>query len=199
MVKAVMVMGMDRARPFNWEMYFLAQVATKIGACAVEQGDLGKGVVGNVDRASGHGVDRNQGKAQGDIGELADRGVGESRLEVVMGQGDHRGNEDGGGKEICAGQDQAELVHQFRSIDVIDHPGHAKDPHLDHSHGMEQGGYRRGGHHGRGQPGVQRITPDLAIPAIKRTKMAISRARVCIRRQYALGGPKVQVAGRPHR
>ena len=78
------------------------------GAGAEEQGDLGKGVVGDVDDPaldSGRGQQRH---TQDDVGELADRGVGQPRLQVVLAQGDDRGRQNGERNEVGRGDAQVE-------------------------------------------------------------------------------------------
>ena len=51
---------------------------------------------------------------------------------------------------------RAELAHGVRTEDEEENPERGEDPGLDHSHSVQQRADRRGSHHGRGQPTVQR-------------------------------------------
>ena len=58
--------------------------------------------------------------------------------------------------QIGGGDPQPEPVHQADAEDIEHHAQHAEHAHLDHGDRMQQRADRRGRHHRRGQPGVQR-------------------------------------------
>ena len=66
------------------------------GAGGEEEGDLGEGVHGDMHRRADQGGLAGQHGPQDDVAELAYGGVGQPRLEVVLGHGDQRGEQDGG-------------------------------------------------------------------------------------------------------
>src|SRR5687767_9666333 len=84
------------------------------------------------------------------VAELADGGVGEDALNVVLDEGDGGGENGGDGAdggddgEGCGG----ELVEAVGAGDHVHAGG-------DHGGGVDEGGYRGGALHGVGQPHVE--------------------------------------------
>ena len=107
MAKAPKVKGMILPRPLHLGNVFLVGGHVD-GPGTEEQGDLGKGVVDDMDQPALDGRRGQQGHAEDDVGELADRGIGQPGLEVVLGQGDHRGDDDGEADKIGGGNAEVE-------------------------------------------------------------------------------------------
>jgi len=121
-------------------------------------------VVGNVDQPALDAAGGQEGDAEDDVGKLADRGVGQPRLQIIFTQGDDRGDQDGKGDEIGGGDAQVQSGHGVDPEDVKHHPGGGEDPDLDHRHGVQQGTDRSRRDHRRGQPVVQGHDARLGKP-----------------------------------
>ena len=125
------------------------------GTGAEEQGDLGKGVIDDMDQSTLNTGRGQQGDTHDDIGKLADRGVGQPGLQVVFGQGEDRGHQHGEADKIGGRDTKVEGIHGIDPKDIEHDPGGAEDTDLDDGHGMEKGGDRGRGDHGTGQPVVK--------------------------------------------
>ena len=84
------------------------------------------------------------------VAELADGGVGEDLLDVVLGAGD--GGREQGGEHAHPGDERG---HVGGGAEHRVDPHHEEDAGGDHGGGMDQGRHRRGALHGVGQPHVE--------------------------------------------
>ncbi len=132
------------------------------GAGAKEQGDLAEGVHRDLQSTPGDPGGIGEHCPQDHVGQLADRRIGEPRLQIVLGQRHQRGEQDGDGGDIgerragSAAGDQLEAEHVDHDLQDREHAG------LDHRHRMQQRADRGGRHHRGRQPAVERHQGGLA-------------------------------------
>ena len=124
------------------------------GAGGEEQRDLGKGVGHHVHGRTDFGERCEHQCREHDVGQLADRGIGQQALDVVLAQGYHRGRDDGESGQIDQQALGRDARQEIGAEDVDDHLGDGEHAGLDHGHCMQQCRYRRWRHHGRRQPAV---------------------------------------------
>ena len=109
---------------------------------------------GDSDDTADDGGRREQHRAQDDVRQLADRGIGEAGFQIISRQRVNRGHDDGEGGQVSGGDSEAQIVHQPHPHHVEDHAEHTEHAHLDHRHCMQQRTDRRRRDHRRGQPGM---------------------------------------------
>ena len=125
------------------------------GARAEKQHNLHGGVVGNVQQPANQTARREQPDPQDHVRKVADGGVGQAPLQMILCKGQAGGQQNG-----AAGEPEQDLVQSKSSEhlgpkDEPHHPNHPENARFYDSHRVEQGTDRRGSHHGRRQPGVQ--------------------------------------------
>ena len=115
------------------------------------------------------------------VAQLADRGVGQHPLDVVLGQ------RDGGGEDGGEGADTGHNGHGGRSQhEQHVRAGHHVYPGGDHGGGVNQGADRRGSFHGVRQPDVQRKLRGLSYSPDKeqqghRHQRRVSHGKAAVR------------------
>ena len=91
-----------------------------------------------------------------DIREVAHCGVGYSGLDVILGQGDEGGGDDGESGHVDRGGSETQSVQGVQTKAGEHNSAYGKGARLDHGHSVKQPGHRGGSHHGRRKPAVQR-------------------------------------------
>ena len=91
---------------------------------------LPKGVHGDVQTAAEDAPTIGQGRAEDDVGELADSGIRQAGLEVVLGHGHQRANENRGAGHIGQIGAQARVGEQVNAEDIDDDLEDGKTPAL---------------------------------------------------------------------
>ena len=115
-----------------------------------EEGSLETGVVQDVEHGHHGGLGRAKAQQHGDQAQVADRGIGEQRLQIILEQGHNRAQQhrDQPGR----GDD----VKPFgRARQHRPHPRHQEQARLHHGGGMQIGRHRRGRGHRLRQPEVE--------------------------------------------
>ena len=96
-----------------------------------------------------------QGRAEDDVGELTDGGIGQAGLEVILGHGHQRADENRGAGRVGQIRAQARVGEQVNAEDIDDHFEDGEDASFDHGHGVEQGADRGRSDHSGGEPAVE--------------------------------------------
>ena len=132
------------------------------GAGAEKQGDLTEGVHDDVQPATHEARGCGRCGAQHDIGQLADGGIGQSGLEIVLVQRDERGHDEREAGHISQPQTGTGLLQKIQAENVIGDLEYREHPGLDHRYRMQQRAHRCRRHHGARQPAVKRHKCRLA-------------------------------------
>ena len=166
-----------------------------------EQERLEKGVGEQVEHARDDGVRAGRRRADGaaeaeeHVAELAQRGIGQHALEVVLRQGDQGGEQ---GREAAdAGDDELGVRRVLKERGAA---SHEVDAGRDHRRGVDQGADRRRAFHGVGQPHVQRELGRLAGRPAEEQKTGEGdievAVRACVRIEICENALEIQAARR---
>ena len=131
-------------------------------AGAEEQGDLAHGVHHDLHRTADHTHRGGQRRAQHHVAQLADRGIGEPGLEIVLGQGHEGGQQYGQRRHPQQPLRGAGGAQEINAEHVNDHLHHREHTGLNHRHGMKQRADRSRRDHRRRQPAMERHQRRLA-------------------------------------
>jgi hypothetical protein len=108
-------------------MQWIPRVSARF-AGAEEQGDLHDPLVDEVGENGDRRDGSRDGHPQGDVGKLADRGVCQPSLELILGQGPQGAVHDGHGGQGREGTEHAEPGGEVDAVDVVDDPHDPKAP-----------------------------------------------------------------------